>query len=147
MIYSQYPQYYAIESDRTFYEGKIPLFFDTSIVGSAIPDKLYFSLKGNVDAYYDERGGYFMRATPMAEYWPTRFLALRGGYLLSILDQMDAFVVGHGVLAGFTLKFGKGDFDTAYTHSDTPVVTVPGYVIPVNKLHFGLTRSGNFIGK
>ncbi len=146
-IYSHIRQFYAIESDKTFYEGKVPLIFDTSVVGSAIPDKLYFSLKGNVDAWYDERGGYFLRMSPMAEYWPARFLALRCGYLLSIFDQMDSFVIGQGVLAGFTLKFGKWDFDTAYTHSDTPVVTVPGYVIPVNKLHLGLTRSGNFIGK
>ncbi|MCK5249026.1 MAG: hypothetical protein KAJ98_03625, partial [Spirochaetaceae bacterium] len=118
-IYSQYPQFYAIESDRNIYKGKTPLIFETSIVGSAIPDKLYFSLKGNVDAWYDDRGGYYMRMTAMAEFWPVGFLALRGGYLLSILDQMDAFVVGHGVTAGFTLKFGKWEFDTAYSHSVT----------------------------
>ena len=146
-IYSHYPQYYAIESDQTIYEGKTPLIFETSVVGSAIPDKLYFSLKGNMDAYYDDRGGYYMRITPMTEFWPTRYLALRGGYLLSILDQMDTLVVGHGVTAGITLKIGKWEIDTAYSHSVTPVINVSGYLIPMNKLHFGLTRSGNFIGK
>ena len=146
-VYSNYPQYYAIEDDQTYYKGTAPFLIETSIIGSVVPEKLFLSMKGNVDIFLDNRAGFFIRAIPIAEFWPARFLALRAGYQLSVLNQLGFVVVGQGVTGGFSLKFGKWDFDAAYSHSMNPSTNVAGYLTPLNKLHFGLTRSGNFIGR
>ncbi len=145
--YGLHPQYYIIESDQAYYEGQMPLIIDTSIIGAAVPDRLYFSLKSNVDVYLDDRGGYYLRIIPMAEYWIGRTIAVRAGYLMSHLNQLDASLFGHGVTAGITAKPGKWELDIAYSYSQKPITNVPGYLIPDHRLLVGISRNGNFIGK
>jgi hypothetical protein len=76
-----------------------------------------------------------MRIIPITEFWPARYLALLAG-----LPAIRSGSVGRPCR-------WKWDFDAAYSHSMNPSTNFAGYLMPLNKLHFGVTRSGNFIGK
>jgi hypothetical protein len=94
--------------------------------------------------YHDRRQGFVARVIPAAEFWPFRFLSLRGGYQFTYLDIDGRDASGHGFMAGATARLGKYDIDANFTSRYQPGRVLPGYGKQENFLLVGLSKSGTF---
>lgn len=145
--YSNYKIYYIDYDDLEIKLGNMPLVIDTSLTYGLLVQRLFLGLKGISDIYIDDRGGYSIRLIPMAEYWILDSLSVRGGYEYSHLDQAGTFVIGHGAVAGLTVKLGKFDINANFTYRQKPARMLPGYTVANMKLLVGLEYSPEFLAR
>ncbi len=86
------------------------------------------------------------RAIQVVEFWGWPFLSLRGGYQFTYLDIDNKSDMGHGFIAGATLRLGRYDLDFNFTSRYQPGRVLPGYGKRENFILIGLSRSNNFAG-
>ena len=125
--------------------GPSPLVIDSSFTYGLLNQRLFLGLKGISDIYLGDRGGYALRIIPMVEFWPFRFLSLRGGYEYSHLDQLGEFTIGQGAVGGFTFKVGKFDINANLTYRQKPARLLPGVTVANMKLLIGLEYNPGWI--
>ena len=145
LSYYTQEDWYFDEDDKEFKSGALPLIVDGSFVASYLDNRLVTALKGIGDVYIDARGGYALRAIPIAEYWILPYLSLRGGYEYVHLDQAGSFTIGSGFLAGFSLKLGNFTLHSNYTLRKKPSRQVPGRLISESYVMLGLTYTPGWI--
>jgi hypothetical protein len=133
---SQGERYVDFSQNRVA-EGSLPFIVEASVNAALLGSTLLLSLKGISDIYVDQRGGYVLRAIPMAEYWPIRFLALRAGFEYSHMDQIGKFAVGYGFLGGLSLKIWRIELDGNFTIREKPIRLLPGSTLSDWKLVIG----------
>lgn len=147
MSYIIHQVYYIDHINNTIESGNSPMAIDSSLSYSILDQRLFFGLKGISDIYFDDRGGYALRIIPMVEFWPFKFLSIRGGYEYSHLDQMGEFTLGHGAVGGLTVKIGKFTLHVNQTYRQKPLRLLPGYTVPNVKMMFGLEYSPGWISR
>jgi TolB-like protein len=131
--------FYDYDQDA-FVNGTWPIYFSASINGTIIKNHLFFGLKSNLDFYKDsEAKGIFLKETPVIEFWPTTFLAFRGGYIFSFFSIDGRSSLGHGILAGLSIKLKRIDFDINYNNRKTPFTSVEGTLVPTGSFIFSFT--------
>ena len=145
MSYTTQRMYYADITSNTIEIGYMPIIIDSSLTYGLLNQRLFLGLKGIFDIYLDDRGGYALRIIPMVEFWPFKFLSVRGGYEYSHYDQMDQLAIGHGGVGGFTVKLGKFDINANLTYRQKPVRQLPGTTLPNMKLLIGLEYNPGWI--
>lgn len=143
--YTNYKIYYIDYTNQEIKLGNMPLVIDTSLTYGLLDQRLFLGLKGISDIYIDDRGGYSLRLIPMAEFWFLDSLSVRGGYEYSHLDQAGNFSIGHGAVAGLTVKLGTFDINANFTYRRKPVRMLPGYTVANMKLLVGLEYSPEFL--
>lgn len=145
--YDNDDDWYLDEEKNELKSGTLPLIVDGSFISSFFDNRLVTALKGIGDLYTDARGGNALRAIPMAEYWVLPFLSLRGGYEYVHLQQAGSFTIGHGFLAGVSVKLDRFDLNFNYTLRKKPSRQVPGYLIEDSYLLLGLTYAPGWIAR
>lgn len=143
--YTNQKIYYADYDAGEIVLGTMPLVIDSSFTYGLLNQRLFLGLKGISDIYYDDRGGYILRIIPMAEFWPYKFLSLRGGYEYSHLDQAGSFTIGQGAVGGFTFKIGKFDINANITYREKPARLLPGETVENMKLLIGIEYAPGWI--
>ncbi len=137
--------YYADYNAEEIVLGSMPLVVDSSFTYGLLNQRLFLGLKGISDIYLDDRGGYALRIIPMVEFWPFKFLSLRGGYEYSHFDQSGIFTIGHGAVGGLTIKLGKFDINANLTYRQKPARLLPGATVANMKLLIGLEYNPGWI--
>jgi TolB-like protein len=122
----------------------LPLIFETTLTSAFLERRLFLVTKALADIYYDRRQGVVLRAIPVVEYWPWRFLSLRGGYQFTYLNIDERSDLGHGFVVGATARIGKYDVDFNFTSRYQPGRVLPGYGKQENFVLFGLSKSDTF---
>jgi hypothetical protein len=143
--YTNQKIYYADYDAGEIVLGSMPLVIDSSFTYGLLNQRLFLGLKGISDIYLDDRGGYILRIIPMVEFWPFKFLSLRGGYEYSHLDQAGTFTIGQGAVGGFTFKVGKFDINANITYRKKPARLLPGETVGNMKLLIGLEYNPGWI--
>lgn len=147
LAYDSKEDWYLDEDATALRRGSLPLVLDGSLIFSLLDKRLITALKGIGDLYTDARGGHALRAIPMVEYWLLPYLSLRGGYEYVHLQQSGSFTLGHGFLAGATVKLGRATLNLNYSLRKKPSRQVPGYLIEDSYLLLGLTYSPGWMSR
>ena len=138
-MYTNQSMYYADTESMEILIGVMPLLTEASLTYELVSRVLFLGLKGIGSIYFDERGGHALRVIPVLEYRPLGFLSLRAGYEYSHFNQAGQFVIGHGFLAGFSVKVWRFDVNANLTYSQVPARLLPGYSVKSLTALFGLT--------
>jgi TolB-like protein len=122
--------YYDIDQDAII-NGTYPIYLSAAVNGQLIKNHLYIGLKSSFDIYKDpEATGFFLKETPVLEWWIFPFLSIRGGYILSYLSIDQQQSLGHGFMAGLTVKIGDFYIDLNYNRREAPLTSVGGFAVP-----------------
>jgi TolB-like protein len=146
-VYTTQKEYYLYQDEMKVLEGNLPLILEGTITGAFFERTLFPAIKGIGEIYFDQRRGYFLRLIPVVEYWPFPFLALRAGYENAHINQADRFLMGHGFLAGLTLKFWKFTLSANYTNRIKPLHILPGYQFQQSYILWGLTFNPGLLSR
>lgn len=145
-IYTIQEEYYLDTVDEDTFEDNLPLIVEGTLTAAFLERRLFGVFKGLGDIYYGRRQGFVVRVIPVVEFWAWPFLSLRGGYQFTYLDIDNKSDMGHGFIAGVTLRLGKYDLDANFTSRYQPGRVLPGYGKRENFILIGLSRSNNFTG-
>lgn len=145
-IYTIQEEYYLDTVDEDTFEDNLPLIVEGTLTAAFLERRLFGVFKGLGDIYYGRRQGFVARVIPVVEFWAWPFLSLRGGYQFTYLDIDNKSDMGHGFIAGVTLRLGKYDLDANFTSRYQPGRVLPGYGKRENFILIGLSRSNNFTG-
>ncbi len=145
--YTNQKVYYADYTGGEIVLGSRPLVIDSSFTYGLPNQHIFLGLKGISDIYLDDRGGYALRIIPMVEFWPFKFLSVRGGYEYSHFDQSGNFTIGHGAVGGFTFKIGKFDINANLTYRQKPARLLPGTTVANMKILIGLEYNPGWISR
>lgn len=140
-VYTAQRQYFLDTEAEEVYSDRLPLVFEATLTSAFLERRLFLVTKALSDVYYDRRQGVVLRAIPVVEYWPWRFLSLRGGYQFTYLDIDDRSDLGHGFVVGATTRIGKYDVDLNFTSRYQPGRVLPGYGKQENFVLIGLSKS------
>ncbi len=146
-MYTNQGIYYADLSQMKILSGKMPLLAEGAITYTLLDRMLFIGLKGIGNIYLDARGGYAIRLIPVMEYRPVDFMSLRAGYEYSHLDQSGKFSVGHGFLAGASVRISNFELNLNLTYSTMPARLLPGYTVSNITLLLGATYSPQWISR
>ena len=131
--------YYDYDQDA-FINGTWPIYLSASVNGTLIDNKLFLGFKSNFDIYRDiEAKGFFLKETPVLEFWPTTFISMRGGYIFSFYSIDERSSYGHGILAGITFINNKFDLDVTYNNRTTPISIVEGVLVSTGSVLISVT--------
>jgi TolB-like protein len=128
-------------------EGTRPLVLEASVSSAFLDRTLFASLAAAADIYIDGRGATVLRAVPVVEYWPIRFLAIRGGGEFSTMNRDDECVSGYGALGGVTVKIWRIELDANFTARKKPSRVLPGYLLSDWTLQLGAELDPSFISR
>lgn len=131
--------YYDYDQDAIV-NGSWPVYLTNSINGTIIKNKLFGGLKTNFDIYKDpEASGFFLKETPVLEFWPIKLFAIRVGYIFTYFSIDSRSTLGHGFLGGITLNFDKWAIDFTYNQRKTPLSTSEGSLHSMGSMLFAVT--------
>lgn len=146
-VYTTQKEYYLDQEEMRVAEGTLPLIMECTITGAFLDRTFFPALKGIGEIYLDQRKGYFLRLIPVVEYWPFPFLSLRAGYEYAHVDQADRFLMGHGFLAGLTLKLWRITLNANFTNRARPLHILPGYQFQQSYLLVGMTFNPGLLSR
>ena len=145
MAYTNQAERYVDFSQLLVKEGAFPLLIEASLASAFLNRTLFLSLTGISNIYVDGRGGYVLRAIPVVEYWPFRFLSFRAGCEYSHMDQIGELSVGYGGLAGVSFKFWRIELNGNFTFRKKPIRLLPGHTLHDWTLLVGVTLNTSFV--
>lgn len=145
VAYTNQAERYVDFSQLLVKEGALPLLIEASLSSAFLNRTLVLSLTGLSDIYIDGRGGYVLRAIPVVEYWPFRFLAVRAGCEYSHMDQIGELSVGYGGLAGVSFKFWRIELNGNFTIREKPTRLLPGHSVSDWTLLLGVTLNTSLV--
>lgn len=138
-MYTSQSMYYADTDRLEILKGVLPLLAEASLTYELINQILFVGLKSIGSFYIDQRGGHALRIIPVLEYRPLDFLSLRAGYEYSHFNQARQFTIGHGFLAGISIKVWRFNFNANVTYSEVPARLLPGYTVKSLTTLIGVT--------
>jgi hypothetical protein len=145
VAYTNQAERYVDFSQLLVKEGALPLLIEASLASAFLDRTLFLSLTGISDIYIDGRGGYVLRAIPVVEYLPFRFLSLRAGGEYSHMDQIGELSFGYGGLAGVSFRFWRIELIANFTIRKKPIRLLPGHSLSDWTLLVGVTLNTSFV--
>jgi|GEM_PF-1231314 len=136
-IYSN-QEVYSAAADGEILLSLLPLVADVSLVYGPVFNHLFFGLRSGTEIFYDVHSGYTLRLSPTVEYWPVKFLAVRGGYEYSHFDIDGSFSMGNGFMAGISANFWRLKLNVNVTYRERPIRNMPVHSIPDFKILVGV---------
>ena len=126
-------------------DSGLPTIVETTLTTSFLNRKLFFVLKNINDIYSGVRTGYVIRAIPVVEFWAFKFLSLRAGYQFAAVNLNNTPSIGHGFIAGTTIRVSTIDIDFNFTQRYQPARVLPGYGINDQRILIGITKNDSFL--
>jgi len=146
VIYTTQEQRYFDREKLEIIEGqRYPLIIDNTITTAFLDNRLFVSLKGIEELYFDSRGGHALRVIPIVEYFFWYFLSVRAGYEYAHINQLGKFSNGHGFLFGIGGKIRNFELFFNYSYRNKILRILPGYTLPEQNILMGLIYNVNRI--
>jgi hypothetical protein len=127
VVYSPDIDGYLDTAGRQLVKGSMPLSLSLGGNLGFLDRTLFLAGRSITELYYDNRAGFMERIVPAAEWWPFNFIGLRAGYEFAFLSLLGKSDLGHGGMAGLSLKFFGFGVDFNYTYRYRPFRHLPGY--------------------
>lgn len=107
--------------------AQLPVIFDSTATFTLLNQQLFVAVKEIGEWYIQNNGGVVLKTVGLAEFWPLPMLGLRAGYEFVYLNMASKTVLGHGGIAGLSVKLGNFDIDLNGTYRSNPLRVLPGY--------------------
>ena len=156
-VWSNQPVFYLLSPDNgdlAAGNGKLvqstqPLLVSAGVTGGFFEQKVFANLRGIGEIGMDDHGYMATRVIPGLEWWPFKFLALRGAYEYSMVSVTKggftggaANATGSGFMGGATLSLWGFDLNFNYINRFRPLRQLPGAGHQDQVFFFGLSYSG-----
>jgi len=136
------PRYYYDYERDAYINGTYPIYISSSINGILIDNILFFGSKTNLDVYKDpDAKGVYLKETAVLEFWPIKYFSIRGGYNFSYYTIDERTSLGHGFMAGGTIKLGAFEIDVNYSLRQAPLISVEQSLLSIDSLFFSISYS------
>jgi hypothetical protein len=106
--------------------GRLPIVSEAYLTGRVPDSRLFAGLRGAAEWSPDGRGLFLLRAQPVLEWWPARWLSRRSGGELTLQASEFGLVAGGGAQAGASLELGPFELSANVMASLRPSRSLPG---------------------